>query len=290
MSDHYNLLGVPPQASAAELRKAFRREAKRCHPDALAGRPEAEREAARLRFIRLAQAYQVLSDPQRRRAYDRSLPARPAPQNATRNASATGPGTARPAGQASPRAAAGSSGPAGPAGPGAQRAGSAPGSTPRRAPARASPGPTGPAPELRDILKEAEQSLSRFGLDSRPPAEVAVEELLDWAKALYRDLVGAVTGSTAAAAPDAGTGAPGSGAPWTGSSRTMAREAGAQPAPGAGYSELSVERELEQIKRRIQGGVRGGAQRGRAPGSGTARAPTVDDELADLKRRHGKKR
>jgi hypothetical protein len=289
MSDHYNLLGVPPQASAAELRKAFRREAKRCHPDALAGRPEAEREAARLRFIRLAQAYQVLSDPERRRAYDRSLPARPAPQNATRNASATGPGTARPVRQAGARPAAGSSGAAGHAGPGAQRAGSAPGSTPRRAPTGASPRATGPAPELRDILREADQALFRFGLDSRPPAEVAVEELLDWAKALYRDLVGAVIGfppvGHRGAAPDAGTRAPG-----TGSSRAKGRDAGGPPAPGAGYSELSVERELEQIKRRIQGGVRGGAQRGRAPGSGTARAPTVDDELADLKRRHGKKR
>lgn len=61
MADYYEQLGVEPSASAAELRRAYRRRAREAHPD-LAGSDAG--------MTRLNEAYAVLSDPGRRRAYD----------------------------------------------------------------------------------------------------------------------------------------------------------------------------------------------------------------------------
>lgn len=66
---HYQLLEISPQASAAELRQAFRSLSKRYHPDTTTLPPAEAREA----FTRLRQAYAVLADPDRRRAYDAVL-------------------------------------------------------------------------------------------------------------------------------------------------------------------------------------------------------------------------
>ncbi len=75
--DLYQLLGVAPDASAGQIALAWRRRARAEHPDA---RPADTGAAARFRA--LAEAYQVLSDPVRRAAYDRALareqPAAPA--------------------------------------------------------------------------------------------------------------------------------------------------------------------------------------------------------------------
>jgi curved DNA-binding protein CbpA len=71
--DLYQLLGVPREASRGEIAQAWRRRARVEHPDA---RPRDA--AAPGRFRVLAQAYQVLSDPARRAAYDRELGAGPA--------------------------------------------------------------------------------------------------------------------------------------------------------------------------------------------------------------------
>ena len=66
---HYQLLGVDPQVSAAELRQAFRSLSKRYHPDTTTlPAPEAQEAFARLR-----QAYAVLADPASRLAYDAQL-------------------------------------------------------------------------------------------------------------------------------------------------------------------------------------------------------------------------
>ena len=66
--DLYQLLGVPREASREEIAQAWRRRARAEHPDA---RPRDA--AAPDRFRVLAAAYQVLSDPARRAAYDRAL-------------------------------------------------------------------------------------------------------------------------------------------------------------------------------------------------------------------------
>ena len=66
---HYQLLGLSPQATAAELRQAFRNPSKRYHPDTTTLPPSEAREA----FTRLRQAYAVLADPDSRRAYDAVL-------------------------------------------------------------------------------------------------------------------------------------------------------------------------------------------------------------------------
>jgi molecular chaperone DnaJ len=63
--DYYELLGVPRDASHADIKRAFRRLARELHPD-VSEAPDAE-----LRFRAVAEAYEVLSDPERRRTYDR---------------------------------------------------------------------------------------------------------------------------------------------------------------------------------------------------------------------------
>jgi len=69
LASHYTLLQVPEQASADELRQAFRRLSKRFHPDTTS-LPASEAEQA---FQRLRQAYAVLSHPDARRRYDAEL-------------------------------------------------------------------------------------------------------------------------------------------------------------------------------------------------------------------------
>lgn len=66
MSDYYETLGVARDASAEEIKKAFRSLARETHPDANPDDPEAEH-----RFRDIAEAYEVLSDPQKRARYDR---------------------------------------------------------------------------------------------------------------------------------------------------------------------------------------------------------------------------
>ena len=66
MNEYYDLLGVSRDASQDDIKKAFRRLARDTHPDANPDDPEAE-----AKFRKIAEAYEVLSDPQRRGAYDR---------------------------------------------------------------------------------------------------------------------------------------------------------------------------------------------------------------------------
>jgi curved DNA-binding protein len=68
--DLYQLLGVPRGASREEIAQAWRRRARAEHPD---HRPRDVGDAAADRFRALAEAWQVLSDPARRAAYDRTL-------------------------------------------------------------------------------------------------------------------------------------------------------------------------------------------------------------------------
>ncbi len=69
---HYDTLGVKPEASPDEIKKAFRAKAKKCHPDHHPGDAEKESE-----FKSLSIAYGVLSDPDARRHYDENGEAPP---------------------------------------------------------------------------------------------------------------------------------------------------------------------------------------------------------------------
>ena len=64
MKNYYVILGIPTDADLEEIRAAYRRLAKELHPDYY-GRDSGP-------FIDLQEAYAVLSDPQRRRAYDKA--------------------------------------------------------------------------------------------------------------------------------------------------------------------------------------------------------------------------
>ena len=65
---HYEVLQVPRQASWEEVKASFRRLAKIYHPDFTPGMEGS-------RFRQIYEAYRILSNPARRRAYDRELQA-----------------------------------------------------------------------------------------------------------------------------------------------------------------------------------------------------------------------
>lgn len=69
---HYEILGVPQNASTAQIKKAFREKVKRYHPDATPG-------VDGTRFRAIVEAWRVLSNPHKRKQYDREL-AHSAPQ------------------------------------------------------------------------------------------------------------------------------------------------------------------------------------------------------------------
>lgn len=64
--DYYDILGIKRDASAETIKKAFRKLAKKYHPDSNAGNPQAEQ-----MFKDVNEAYSILSDPEKRKLYDR---------------------------------------------------------------------------------------------------------------------------------------------------------------------------------------------------------------------------
>ncbi len=85
MDTYYEVLGIAPEAGSKEVKSAFRRQAKKHHPDlrradgsagdgpAASGSKSAGARAADAAMRLLLEAYRVLCDPEKRRAYDRSL-------------------------------------------------------------------------------------------------------------------------------------------------------------------------------------------------------------------------
>ena len=64
--DYYEILGIDKSADEAAIKKAYRKLAKKYHPDTNAGNPRAEQ-----MFKDITEAYSILSDPQKRKLYDR---------------------------------------------------------------------------------------------------------------------------------------------------------------------------------------------------------------------------
>ncbi|XP_064107673.1 protein tumorous imaginal discs, mitochondrial-like isoform X1 [Macrobrachium nipponense] len=63
--DYYDVLGVPRNASAKEIKKAYYQLAKKYHPDVNKGDPSSQK-----KFTEVSEAYEVLSDEEKRRQYD----------------------------------------------------------------------------------------------------------------------------------------------------------------------------------------------------------------------------
>src|ERR1700687_5522498 len=97
--DYYEVLGVPRTASQKEITTAFRKLARKHHPDLNAGDKQAE-----ARFKEVSEANDVLSDAKKRKLYDQFGPDWAAAQAAGAQAGARGgaggvPGGARPSAQ-----------------------------------------------------------------------------------------------------------------------------------------------------------------------------------------------
>lgn len=85
--DHYKVLGVPRAATGEDVRRAYRRLARQYHPDANPDDPATEE-----RFKEVQQAYEILSDPNKRREYDaRSRPSARQTSGASRQGAGSRP-------------------------------------------------------------------------------------------------------------------------------------------------------------------------------------------------------
>ena len=163
MTGYYNLLGVPHGASAEALRRAYRERAKAVHPDAHPGASPAEKERLRQEFIRLTQAFEVLSDPVKRAAYERLTQGMAGKDMAGKDMARKGRTR-----QSSPGGADSRTRPVG---------------------GHADAPPPPPGPDLDDLLNNVDDLLGRFGLNRRQPLEDLLEALWQWALAVFREVM-----------------------------------------------------------------------------------------------------
>lgn len=68
MPSYYEILGVPPDATQAEIKKSFRNLALQHHPD-----KNRNSEESKQKFMKIIEAYEVLSDEQARKNYDSNI-------------------------------------------------------------------------------------------------------------------------------------------------------------------------------------------------------------------------
>jgi len=86
MKDYYKVLGVSPQADEKEIKSAYRKLAKKYHPDAVRDNPELTE-----KMYEIQAAYEVLGDDEKRKRYDESLKAGPSGPNKGRQPFGGGP-------------------------------------------------------------------------------------------------------------------------------------------------------------------------------------------------------
>ena len=86
MADYYKALGVSSQADEKEIKSAYRKLAKKYHPDAVRDNPELTE-----KMYDIQAAYEVLGDEEKRKQYDESLKAGPSKQNKGRQPFGGGP-------------------------------------------------------------------------------------------------------------------------------------------------------------------------------------------------------
>ena len=70
MKDYYQILGVKKDATKDDIQKAFRKAAMKYHPDHQSGKSDSEKKEAEAKFKDINEAYETLSDPQKRQQYD----------------------------------------------------------------------------------------------------------------------------------------------------------------------------------------------------------------------------
>ncbi len=78
--EHYQILGVPPEASVEEIRSAYRFKVLAFHPDRFSGASDATRRRAEEELRAVNEAFAVLSDPQARMRYDQARRGQVRPQ------------------------------------------------------------------------------------------------------------------------------------------------------------------------------------------------------------------
>ena len=72
-TEYYDALGLSPDCSPAEIKKAYKKAALKYHPDRQSRKSEAEKAVATQKFKDCAEGLEILSDPQKRHMYDRGM-------------------------------------------------------------------------------------------------------------------------------------------------------------------------------------------------------------------------
>ena len=157
MKDHYDVIGIDPGASMAQIRKAFRESAKEAHPDLFPQDTFDLRRKRQKRFVQLIQAYEVLCDKKRRQEYDRKRLLTQGSFTASRNQNGTATASSTSQNSSFPR---------------------------KTANLRANDIPD-PEEALNDLLEEVEGLLNRFGSGVRDPLDL----LFAWAKNVFQETV-----------------------------------------------------------------------------------------------------